>query len=425
MQKIAVPFFFCLALWQMPSAVAAEEAGKPKTLVLSEAVKEALEKNPEVATLRERLRVMQARTRQASYLEDPELVLQAMGVPLATPFDLGKSDSNTIGIRQKLPFFGKLGLKEKIASQEAGMAEAQLRAKEREIISKVKTTYADLFMARKSAEILREQLEIMRSIAKATEARYQVGKVTQQDIFKSLLEQSQIMNQRVVAEQEAKTMEVRLNTLLSRATPSPIDIPPELDIRDPSLTQERLEETAMSHRPELAEAERGLERAQRMYELADKNRKYPDFMLGWDYSRMPTEMTKNRYQAMVNITVPFSPWTIGRRNEEVEEALAEIRGAKANREAMRNMTLMEIGEASAKVRAGRQSVELYREGLLSQAELSLSAAMSAYQSGRVEFVSLLEAERALREARMGYYRAQAAWMQSVADLERASGREIP
>ena len=168
-----------------------------------------------------------------------------------------------------------------------------------------------------------------------------------------------------------------------------------------------------------------MERAQRMYELADKNRKYPDFMLGWDYSRMPTEMTKNRYQAMVNITVPFSPWTIGRRNEEVEEALAEIRAAKANREAMRNTTLMEVGEASAKVRAGRQSVELYREGLLSQAELSLSAAMSAYQNGRVEFVSLLEAERALREARMGYYRAQAALMQSTADLERAVGQEIP
>ena len=162
-----------------------------------------------------------------------------------------------------------------------------------------------------------------------------------------------------------------------------------------------------------------------MYDLADKNRKFPDFMLGWDYSWMPTEMTKNRYQAMVNITIPFSPWTIGRRNYEVEEALAENRAAKAELAATRNMTLREIGESLAKVRAGKRSVELYREGLLSQADLSFRAAMAAYQTGRVEFVNLLEAQRALREARMGYFRAQVSLVQNLAELERAVGKELP
>jgi outer membrane protein TolC len=51
--------------------------------------------------------------------------------------------------------------------------------------------------------------------------------------------------------------------------------------------------------------------------------------------------------------------------------------------------------------------------------------MSAYQAGRVEFVSLLEAQRALRETRMGYYRAQTALMQNLADLERAVGKDLP
>jgi outer membrane protein TolC len=128
---------------------------------------------------------------------------------------------------------------------------------------------------------------------------------------------------------------------------------------------------------------------------------------------------------MVNITIPFSPWTIGRRNYEIEESLAEIRTAKSNREAMRNMTLSQVGEAAAKVKAAQRSVELYREGLLSQAELSFRSALSAYQTGRVEFVSLLEAQRALREARMGYYKAAANLLQNSADLERAVGRDLP
>lgn len=161
-----------------------------------------------------------------------------------------------------------------------------------------------------------------------------------------------------------------------------------------------------------------------MYDLADRNRKFPDFMVGWDYVKKPTEMNKERYGAMVNITIPFSPWTIGRRNYEVEESLAEIRAAKANRDAIRNMTLREVAESQAKVQAAKRSMQLYSEGLLTQAELSFRAAMAAYQTGRVEFVALLEAQRALREARMGYYKATVGFIQNLADLERVIGKDL-
>lgn len=425
MKKYGALFCLIFIIGLSRGAVPAEKSRTEISLTLADAIAEAIERNPEIAVIRARLRSMEAKAKQATYLEDPEIVLQAMGVPLKSPGDLGRSDTNTIGIRQKFPFFGKLGLKEKVALQEAKMVGEQLRGKEREIISKVKTTYADLFMAQKAIGIAREQLELIDLAVRATDARYRVGQVTQQDIFKALLEQTGLMNQLVAAEEEKTVAQVKLNALLNRSPQVAASAPEELKLPEPSLVPADLEQAALANRPELREAERGIERAERMYDLADKNRKFPDFMLGWDYARMPTDMTKNRYQAMINITVPFSPWTIGRRNQEVEEALAEISAAKATREATRNMTLSEIGEALAKVRAGQKSLELYREGLLSQAELSFRAAMSAYQVGRVEFVSLLEAQRALRETRMGYYRAQTALMQNLADLERAVGKDLP
>ena len=127
---------------------------------------------------------------------------------------------------------------------------------------------------------------------------------------------------------------------------------------------------------------------------------------------------------MVNITIPFSPWTSGRRNYEVDESLAEIRAARANRDAMRNMTLREVSQSQAKVQAARRSITLLNEGLLAQAELSFRSAMAAYQTGRVEFVALLEAQRALREARMGYYKAMVGFIQNLADLERVIGKDL-
>ena len=403
-------------------AIAAESS---PPLTLPEAVSQVLDKNPEIQVLRQRLQIASARAKQAPYLEDPEIAIQLGGIPFSQPTNLDRAFTNSIGIRQKLPFFGKLGLKEKVALQEAKVMEQELRAKEREIISKVKMAYADLFMAQKSIEILREQGEILRSLIRATEARYQVGRVTQQDVFKALLEQSELMNQLIMAEAERNTNEVRINALMNRSPQTAIEVPTDLAVNDPALSPASLEDLALANRPELKGAQEDIERTQRMYELADRNRKFPDFMLGWDYWHMPTDdIAKDRYALMANITIPFSPWTIGKRNYEIEETLAENRAAKANLDAIKNMTLRELAESRAKVEAARRSVVLYREGLLSQAELSFRAAMAAYQSGRVEFVSLLEAQRALREARMGYFKNLVALMQNLADLERAVGKEL-
>lgn len=413
-----------LVLFNSGPAWPADEPKLQRELALKEAVEEALKKNPEIQAARMKLAAGNARSKQAPYLEDPEIALQAGGVPFSTPTNLNRADTNMIGIRQKLPFYGKLGLKEKIAQQEAKVLEHELHAKEREIIARVKMAYGDLFMAQKAIEISLEQSEIMRSISRASEARYQVGKVSQQDVFKALLEQTAIMNQLAAAEHERHSAEIRLNASMNRPVQAPIQLPAELFPADNDLREPALEELALANRAELKGAEQEIERSERMYELAERNRKFPDFMVGWDYWYMPMEMTKNRYAAMVNVSIPFSPWTAGRRNYEVEESLAEIRAARANREAIRNMTLREVGESLARAQAARRSLELYREGILPQAGLSFRTALSAYQAGRVEFISLLESQRVLREARMGYFKSLVSLMQNVADLERAVGKEL-
>ena len=409
-----------LLVCQLTATAVASEA----PMTLTEAVKHALDRNPEVQRLQHRMRATDAKAKQAPYLEDPQIAFQLGGIPLSNPTSFNQADTNSIGIRQMVPFFGKLDLKEKIAQREVNIAEQELRAKEREVISMVKMAYADLFMAERAIEILREQLDILRVVIGATEARYRVGRVPQQDVFKAQLEQSQVLNQLIIAEEEITVATVKLNTAMYRPPRTPIQLPAELALPDSTVTIPALDDLALANRPELRGAEREIERAEIMYELAERNRKYPDFMLGWDYMRMPTDMKKDRYGAMVNITIPFSPWTAGRRNYEVEESLAEIRAAKSNREAMRNMTVKQVGESQAKVQAAKRSLQLYREGLLSQAELSFRSALSAYQTGRVEFVNLLEAQRTLREARMGYYKVTASFMQNLADLERAVGRDL-
>src|SRR5262245_65574448 len=78
---------------------------------LSQAIDEALQNNPEIHVLQNRVQSARARGNQAAYLEDPELNLEAWGIPLNKPTSIRSSNQIILGLHQKVPFFGIHALK--------------------------------------------------------------------------------------------------------------------------------------------------------------------------------------------------------------------------------------------------------------------------------------------------------------------------
>ena len=393
-------------------------------LSLSEAIAEALKNNPEIQAAKSKVESARARAGQSTYLEDPEVNLEAWGVPLNQPVKFRASNPIILGLRQKFPFFGKLGLKGEIAAEDVKMAAEGLRAKQVEIVANVKSAYADYFMASKSIEIQKELLELVRQASLTADNLYRVGKAPQQDVIKALLEQTDALNKLTLAERDRITAQAKLNTLLSRSPSSPVRQPSELPLTPLSLQFPDLERLVFEQRPEVRALESDINKSEKSLELARKNQKFPDFMLGLQYWVAPDQSPKQMYSPMVTLTIPFSPWTKGRHDYEIEEALAERQMAKANLDAMRNMALSEVKETFAKVEAARKSISFYQDGLLPQAQQSYGAAVAAYQTGQVNFMTLLDAQRTIRDTRMGYYKALVDYEQSFADLDRAVGVDL-
>ena len=361
---ITVLFLFSqLVLLHRNLAVAGEPQGQT-TLTLSELVAQALENNPEIQAARRKVDSVRAKAGQATYLEDPEVNLEAWGVPLNHPVKFRSANPIVLGLRQKFPFFGKLGLKGDIAAEEVNMATEEFRAKEVEVVAKVKSAYADFFMASKSIEIQKELLELVRQASLTADNLYRVGKAPQQDVIKALLEQTDALNKLNWAERDRITSQAKLNTLLSRSPSSPLGQLSELKLTPLALQFAELEKLVLEQRPELRALESSINKSEKSLELAKRNQKFPDFMLGLQYWVAPDQSPKHMYTPMVALTIPFSPWTKGRHDYEIEEALAERQMAKANLAAMRNMALSEVRETFAKVEASRNSLSFYQEGLL-------------------------------------------------------------
>ncbi len=136
MLKAIVLSFLFLAVLAGVSVGRAQVVEVQGPLSLSEAIAEALKNNPEIQAAKNKLESVRARSKQATYLEDPELNLEAWGIPLNHPVSFRSANPIVLGLRQKFPFFGKLGLKGEIAAQDIKMSEEELRAKEVDIVAK-------------------------------------------------------------------------------------------------------------------------------------------------------------------------------------------------------------------------------------------------------------------------------------------------
>jgi outer membrane protein TolC len=407
------------------AAASARAGDAEKELRLSLAIDEALKNNPEIQVLQNKLQSARARGNQSTYLEDPELNLEAWGIPLNRPASIRSANPIVLGLRQKVPFFGKRALKSEIAGSEVRMAEEDLRAKQVEVVAKVKNAYADYFLAGKSIEIAQGHLELIRQVSLTAENLYKVGKVPQQDVIKALLEQTDLLNRLNMAERELETTQARLNTLLNRHPGAQLGLPAELSLVRLLLSFDDLERLAIENNPELQGMEQNVRRSEKVIELAQRNQKYPDFMLGLQYWVAPDQKQKHMYTPMVSLTIPFSPWTKGKHDYEVEEAMAERQATKSQHEAMKNAALLAVREMFTRARAAEKSVAFYQDGLLPQAQQAFEATVAAYQTGQVNFVTMLDAQRTIREARLGYYKALVEHDQSIVDIEKAVGVTLP
>lgn len=389
------------------------------SLGLPDLIQEALARNPEIMVARKQWEASSHRIAQARALEDPTLSVQWWNFPES--FNLGQSGNTIIGLSQKFPFPGKLALKEEVASRSAEMTEQALRARERDLIARVKRAYYDLFLVHKAIQIHHEQIALLGQFVESAMAKFRTGKGSQVDVLKAQVELSMLHQQLPVLEQRHDTAQGAVNTLLSRDPRVLLGRPHEpREVRfDKDLDE--LFQLAVKARPELKAAGLAVQRNEQSHALA-KRQYYPDFNVA--FQRFQNFQAKDGFGAVVSVNVPFAFWTKPKYDAAVHEAAAGIAAAQADHQALENLTRFQIRDLLAQVRASWEVAVLYRTTVLPQAEESITAAQAGYRTGRTSFLDLIEADRALRGFQLAYWRALVERESRLAEVEQVVGTEL-
>ncbi|HWI68260.1 MAG TPA: TolC family protein, partial [Nitrospiraceae bacterium] len=302
-------------------------------LVLPELIQEVLARNPELVAARKQWEAVTNRITPARSLDDPILSLQLWNFP--QNFNLTQTQNNIFGLAQNLPFPGKLALKGNVASRSADMTEQAVRAKERELVARLKQAYYDLYLAQKGLQIHHEQVGLFRQFVEIANAKFRAGKGSQADVLKAQVELSLLFQHLPILQQRRETAEAMLNTLLDRdpalrlgLAQEPSQLPLETPMND-------LHHFALHDRPELKAAELAVQRNEQSHALAQRQY-YPDFNVA--FQRFQNYQANDGFGAYVAMSIPFAFWTKPKYDAGVQEAEAAVSVAQAQQHTLENMT---------------------------------------------------------------------------------------
>jgi outer membrane protein, heavy metal efflux system len=413
-----------MLLLLMPAMVWAEEPKLPAEDV-SQLVATAVANNPELKSSQARWEMFRNRIVQARSFDDPMLMLKIQNGLVNSPLNF-RRDSMTqkvIGISQQIPFWGKRGLKEEIAAKDAESYRWQVEERRLELVRMVKETYYQIYFTDKSLEIVAKNIRILDDFITLAETKYAVGQGAQQDVFKSQVERSKMLDMKISLEQERKSLAVALNALLFRPPETTVGKVPDFETKPISLTAGNLREAAFEKRPVFKSLKAQIEKGEAGHKLARKEA-YPDFNVSFEYMQREPAMGSDGAD-MYSLGVTFNlPLHRERRHAMVAESDSEVRMATEELNGLRNTIDSGISDLLAKLEKREKLINLYKSGIIPQAGQSLESATIGYRVNKVDFLTLLDSRVTLFNYERELYESQAEYMMQLAQLEAATGIEV-
>jgi cobalt-zinc-cadmium efflux system outer membrane protein len=389
-------------------------------LDLSDVIREALAKNPGVQSALHTVNAQQHRVPQAKSLADP-MVSVGWNGNLA-PFSVQEGDPSSyrgVSVSQQIPYPGKLKLRGQIAGKDVDVAQWDYEAARRRLVAEVKAAYYEYFFYDKALQITRKDKDLLQKLSSISEARYKVGKGMQQDVLRSQVEITMLLQRVTVLEQQRATAQARLNAFMARDPGSPL--PPAASV-EPAALNEKLDALytlAAKNDTSLQREQQMVEKSQLATQLAHKDY-LPDFGVAYMYQQRPMLPDMNGMTFTVNVPVFYKT----KQREEVRQATEEALSAERSRDDRKNELQFELKQNYLSAQASKQLLDLYSKAIVPQSSLALESSMSAYEVGNVDFLTVLSNFSTILNYEVDYYRELANYQTSLARMESLAGMEL-
>ncbi len=405
---------------------ATQAPGNPPTamiITLDQAIELAKQANPVLQANRTLISQNLEQEVTANLRPNPLLSWDAQYLPLFTP-SLWSSNyiDTTAQFDLGVGYLFERGQKRQHRLQAAkditAVTEAQVLDTERTTVGNVAQQFVAALLAKSNLELATHLLTSYQHSVAISEEQYKAGALSRVDLLKIQLQTLQFQND-VSAARIAKLQALTsLRQLMGYdSVPRDYDIAGDLTYQPLTFRLEDLQARALTLRPDLQAARRGVASAQSQIGLAKANAKQ-DLDATFSYGHVNASNVEAFY---FNIPLPV----FNRNQGEVARTYYVLTQSQYLEKGAEQQVLTDVKNAYEAFRNGEDVVKLYNEGYLQQAQQALEITQFSYRHGGASLLDFLDAERSYRTTELSYRQALATYMSALEQLRQAVGtREL-
>jgi cobalt-zinc-cadmium efflux system outer membrane protein len=394
------------------------EIAEPNGVIsLRQASAYALLYNPELATFSFEIRAAEARALQAGLWPNPAIEIESENIGGTDDLSGFNGAETTIALGQLIELAGKRAKRRRVASLEGSLAEWDYETKRLDVLRQVTQAYVALLAAQRGIELAAELVQLSEQTYTAVAERVEAGKdppvektKAQVALANARIEQKKANRRLVAAHKELAATWGSTQPQFDKATG-------DIEQVDPVTDEDSLA-VFLTQNPAIARWETELKQRQAAVELQEAGA-VPDPTVFGGYRRL-SETDDDAFVVGLAIPLPVT----NRNQGAIREAKINLAKARKQRQAAEAATYAAFAGAYEALSAAYAKVTDIRNTVLPGAQSAFEAVRQGYQQGKFDFLTMLDSQRTLFDARQRYLDALADYHRAKAAVESLITQEI-
>jgi cobalt-zinc-cadmium efflux system outer membrane protein len=302
-------------------------------------------------------------------------------------------------VNQELVTGRKLTLSQAVAAKEVDRAALDLMAERYALIGSVRSGFYEVYALQRRAAILAELVKLAEQSVELAHKQLELKQVARLDVIQLEVELERLRAEFEAVERELPAAYRRLTAVVGDSRLPLRSLAGSFDVPLPDYDLEKVRETVLAVHPEARAAKVAVERAQFALRRAQAE-PIPNVTLSTGYVRQNQNRSNDW---MIGVSVPIPLWN--RNQGNIRAAQAEVGVAVQEVGRVENDLADRLATAFRAYQSARQRAERYKTSILPRAEETYELSLKAFKGGQFEYLRVLQAQRAVAEARLEYNRA--------------------
>ncbi len=322
------------------------------------------------------------------------------------------------GVSLPLPIFGQLGVARSAAEADLKAARADSQSTEHQSRCDASEAWIDLWEAQGRSALLDGAARDADRLADVASQRFQAGTAPQVDVVRARADRARAHAEATTQASVVGAAAARLQLWLGPAPPGGWTAVGEWGFEKQPPALEAIAGRLTGHPTLRRDGE--LTAAARAHVKSEERQRLPLVEAQLTVAALDPTLPGPDVIGGLAFELPI----LSQRSGPVSKARAEQALAERQAEADRLRLEAALSEAHLKAVASAERVTSFEKEVVPSAEQARAMTEEGYRDGRVDLLRLLEAQRAVVDARLAALEAKAAYGRAMVELERASGVDL-